>query len=517
MLFGSLLAGLLAFFAPAADGASGSAQDKCAALAGTHGDVIVHRATAIVPDREYSFETTSFYRPVPIAVPFCRVEGAIEGNIGFEVWLPETWNGRLLGAGVGGDAGVLNYTDMSLRLAQGFASVSADSGHRADQDHWMLDAKARTDYEHRAVHISAVAAKSLAQKFYGRPVDRSYFTGCSGGGRQALKEMQNYPGDYDGVIAGAPGPYMPLQSVRMLWFSLEQQRRPEAALTDADWSLYEAKVTATCDRNDGVADGIVENPATCEFDADTLQCRPGQTEGCIAAPRLAMLKSIVSPMPDAQGRRMDKGLFPGVRTRPGPPSPLLRAMWADGVHNDINWDEDTFDRTADLAAANRIMPELRADRTAIGPFISRGNKAILYQGWQDPSTNAAPTIDYYTALASANGGRTTLASSVRLFMVPGMYHCAGGPGVDLFGGSAHRPIASGADPSRDMLWALIRWVEQGRAPESFIGAKNPKGSPGFTRRLCPFPQVAQYDGQGPTSDAASYRCVEDPALARMFD
>lgn len=513
---GSFASLLLPFLALSGGGASAT-RDQCAHLSGRDADVVVESATMIAPDPKYVFETSSYYRPVPVSAPFCRVQGKIEGNIGFEVWLPRNWNGRLLGAGVGGDAGQINYTDMSLRLMQGFATVSTDSGHTTAQAHWMLDPKARTDYEHRAVHLSTVAAKSLASRFYGRPVDRAYFTGCSGGGRQALKEMQNYPGDYDGVLAGAPGPYMPLQSVRMLWFSLEQLRRPEAALRDEDWALYEAAVTHQCDTKDGVLDGIVENPAACRFDTGTLICKPGQHDGCIAAPRLAMLEAIASPMKDRAGNAMDAGLFPGVRTRPGPPSPLLRAMWADGVHNDVNWDQMTFDPVADLAAANRVMPELRADRTAIHPFIARGNKAIIYQGWQDPSTNAGPTIDYYTGLADANGGLAKLSGSVRLFMVPGMYHCSGGPGVDVFGGSGHKPLANGSDPSRDMLWALISWVEQGVAPQSMVGAKNPMGAPGFTRLLCPFPQIARYDGHGPRDHASSYTCIHDITLAGMLD
>ncbi|MDT8758435.1 tannase/feruloyl esterase family alpha/beta hydrolase [Sphingomonas psychrotolerans] len=483
----------------------------CTALIGTHPDgVRVTAATAIAPDPTWTPKTIGFYQAQPVRVPLCRVEGNIEGNIGFELWLPADWNGRLLGAGVGGDAGVFNYSDMSRRVAEGFATVTTDSGHKQGQPRWMADPKARVDYEHRAVHLTALAAKRLAGTFYGKPVDHSYYLGCSGGGRQALKEMQNYPGDYDGVVAGAPGPYMPLQSVRMMWFSLQQKRDPAGALRDEDWALYERRVTAKCDKLDGVADGVIENPMRCSFRAAELACNPGQTGDCLTPARLAMLERITAPMPDEAGRRMDGGLFPGVRTRPGPPSPLLRAMWADGVHDDADWDEDSFRRTGDLAAANRAMPELRADRTAIAPFLRRGGKAILYQGWADPSTNAGPTIDYYAALARANGGHARIARSVRLFMVPGMYHCSGGPGADGFGGSG-QPTAPG-DPERDVLWALIRWVEQGRAPDRLQATKFEKDAVRFTRALCPFPASARYDGRGPVADATSWRCKADPLL-----
>ena len=472
---------------------------------------MVRQATMIDPGSGWAPATDSFYKPLPVHVPLCRIEGTIEGTIGFELWLPVTWNGRLLGAGVGGDAGVFNYNDMSRRIGEGFATVTTDSGHKASQAHWMTDAKARVDYEHRAVHLTAEAAKALVAGFYGKPANRSYFLGCSGGGRQALKEMQDYPADYDGVIAGAPGPYMPLISVRMMWFSLAQKRNPAGALGDDDWALYEAASNRACDGNDGVRDGVVENPLACRFDPAVLLCKPGETKQCLSAPKLAMLKQIIAPMPDEHGRAMDKGLLPGVRTRPGPPSPLLRAMWADAVYRNPDWDEGSFQRTRDLVLVNKAMPELRADSTRIAPFIARGGKALLYQGWQDPSVIAGPTIDYYAALARANGGASRLSRSVRLFMVPGMYHCRGGPGADQFGGSAQ--ASAPGDASRDMLWSMIDWVERARPVDTLAAARVDGVKTVFTRALCPFPQSARYDGKGDPNVAASFRCVRDPVLA----
>lgn len=492
---------------------AGPGAASCSGLAGKRGDVVVTTATAVKPASDWRPDGAGqrSYRAKPVTTPFCRVEGVIEGNIGFELWLPLKWNGRLLGAGVGGDAGIFNYVDMSIRVAEGFATVTTDSGHKASQARWMADAKARVDYEHRAVHLTAQAAKRLSARFYGKVPDRAYFTGCSGGGRQALKQMQNYPGDYDGVIAGAPGPNMPLQSVRMMWFALQQKSTPVGALSDADWSLYESRATAACDAADGVRDGIVENPMACRFRTATLLCKPGQTDGCLTGPKLEMLDGIIAPMRDERGRAMDGGLFPGVRTRPGPPSPLLRAMWADAVYNKPDWDENTFRRTADLAAINRVMPELRTDKVRIAPFLQRGGKAIIYQGWADPSTNAGPTLDYYSRLVAANGGIDALDDSVRLFMVPGMYHCRGGPGADSFGASGQ--LAWANDPGRDMLWSLINWVEADKAPDRIVATKSADGVERFTRALCPFPKAARYDGKGDTNAVASYRCEFDPLLA----
>lgn len=505
-----LLPLLLPLIAAAASPQAGA----CAGLAGQAGQVVVERATAITPAPQWRLDSSGSYSATPVTAPLCRVEGKIEGNIGFELWLPLNWNGRLLGAGVGGDAGVYNYRDMALRVEQGFATVTTDSGHKASEARWMSRAQARTDYEHRATHLTALAAKALATRFYGQAPNRAYFLGCSGGGRQALKEMQNYPGDYDGVVAGAPGPYMPLQSVRMLWFALEQQKHPAGMLGDADWSLYESAVHKACDAQDGVADGVIQNPAACKFDTRRLLCKPGQHGQCLTAPQRAMLDQIIAPLRDERGKALDWGLFPGVRTRPGPPSPLLRAMWADAVYNNPDWDALTFRRTADLARVNALMPELRADRTAIQPFIAQGHKAIIYQGWQDPSTNAGPTLRYYAALAAANGGIAALDDAVRLFMVPGMYHCRGGPGADSFGGSGHVPAST--DPGRDVLWALIDWVERGQAPRQLVAAKPAGDGPGLTRLLCPFPQVARYDGTGPQDRAASFACTSDSLLAAML-
>lgn len=505
---------LLASAACAAWASPAAAQD-CAALEGRQsGSVAVTAATPIAASPGWAPQTDSFYKPLPITAAICRVAGTIEGTIGFELWLPAggSWNGRLLGAGVGGDAGVFNYNDMSRRIGEGFATVTTDSGHKASQAHWMMQAKARTDYEHRAVHLTALAAKRLVARYYGKPVERSYFLGCSGGGRQALKEMQVYPGDYDGVVAGAPGPNMPLISVRMMWLSLLQKHDPAGALSDADWGLYEKATIADCDGLDGVKDGVIENPRRCGFRTATLLCKPGQAADCLSAPKLAMLQRIVGAMPDELGRAMDKGLLAGVRTRPGPPSPLLRAMWGDAVYGDPTWNEDTFQRTRDLARVNRAMPQLRADSVAISPFLRRGGKAIIYQGWQDPSVIAGPTIDYYRRLAAANGGARKLADAVRLFMVPGMYHCRGGPGADQFGGSGQ--IAAPSDPSHDVLWSLIDWVEHGRVPERIVATRIVADRPRFTRALCAFPQSAVYDGKGDTDDARSFACRRDGLLAK---
>ncbi|WP_213004170.1 tannase/feruloyl esterase family alpha/beta hydrolase [Parahaliea maris] len=470
----------------------------------------------ITPADNWRPQEASSYEPVAINVSFCRVSGTIEGNIGLELWLPlrSQWNGRLLGTGVGGDAGVFNFTDMGQRLNEGFASFSTDSGHKRSGDpRWMADPKARQDYTHRAVHQATLAAKRLVRQFYGEAQQYSYFLGCSGGGRQGMKEMQTYPGDFDGIVSGGPAPYMPLQSVRMMWFALQQKQSPEAALTNEDWDLYETAATQHCDARDGVTDGVVENIAACDFDPAVLACSGGE-DACLSTAKLQMLQQIIRPMVDEQGQPMDRGLFSGVRTRQGPPSPLLRAMWADGVYDDPQWNEDGFQRTRDLALVNDAMPELRADSTYIDEYLEGGGKAIIYQGWSDPSTVAGLAIDYYRQLSATYGGVEALSDSVRLFLVPGMYHCRRGPGADQFGGSRHQTWPG--DGERDILWSMIHWVEQGVAPDHLVASKLDGEDTRFTRKICPFPQSAVYDGKADENAHQSFHCEDDPVLEVML-
>lgn len=304
---------------------------------------------------------------------------------------------------------------------------------------------------------------------------------------------------------------MPLISVRMMWSGLLQKAAPEAALREEDWALYEMAVTSQCDAQDGVADGIIENPLRCTPNLARLACQPGQVEGCLTAPRLAMLERLIAPMPDETGKPMDKGMLAGVRTRPGPPSPLLRAMWADAVYNDPDWNADGFRRTDDLAAVNRVMPELRADKTDIRGFVARGGKAIIYQGWQDPSVSAGPTVDYYKALSRANGGMISLSRNVRLMMVPGMYHCRGGPGADVFGGSTQ--AGAPGDPQRDILWSVINWVEKGVAPDSLEATRPARaGLSAVTRRLCAAPASARPIPGANHDSATGFECRTDVTL-----
>jgi feruloyl esterase len=436
---------------------------------------------------------------------YCRVGGLIEGTIRFEVWLPapDRWNGRLLGTGVGGSAGTLNYSGLADGVDRGFATASTDTGHTLAEKDWMLHSRAARNYADRGVHLMTLAAKAVIERFYGHAAGYAYFEGCSGGGREAMKEMEEYPKDYNGVLAGAPGVNMPLLSVRHMLVGLWQQHASDK-LTAADWQLVTDRVVATCDTLDGVKDGVLEDPRRCQVPWKSLLCGPGQSSGCLTASKLALMEKISGPIVSARGMVVDEGLLPGATARPGPPPPLLMQLFGQGVHHDLHWNANAFDPDRDLAAVYRRYPHFRADDTDLQPFKDAGGKAILYQGWMDPSVLPMSTVKYYEAVTQRMGGSPATDRFVRLFMVPGMLHCKGGSGCDRFGGEAGRVQD---DARHDALRALIRWVERGKPPNELVASRMKGSRVVRTRLLCPYPQEERYRDSGSTNSAGDFYCA----------
>lgn len=445
--------------------------------------------------------------------PVCRVQGVIEKEIGFELWLPEpvAWNGRFLGAGVGGQAGQVATAELARASARGYAAASTDTGHKANDRHWLLGDPARAaNYAERANHLLAVKAKQMTAGYFGRTPSKAVFIGCSGGGRQALTEVQRYPEDYDGVIAGAPGVNTPQMSARRMW-EMVQHSRYAGVMSEADWDFVVAAAVTQCDSLDGLRDGVIGDPSRCGFDPKRLTCRGGQSTRCLTPSQVAMTRRIYAPLHDEQGRKIDDGLLPGVRVQPAPapepftpgPAYLAVALFGDGVHRGPNWDARTFRIADDLPAIDRVM-NLHADDPDIDAFVRRGGKLILYQGWADPLVAPQPTLAYFGALRTRLGTKT-LAGAARLFMAPGMAHCRGGGVPDAFGGFGGD--APTPDSDHDLLSALERWLAQGVAPERIIASRLENGRVVQTRPLCAHPAQARYRGAGDPSDAASFACI----------
>ncbi|MES2262621.1 MAG: tannase/feruloyl esterase family alpha/beta hydrolase [Pseudomonadota bacterium] len=479
--------------------------DQCAGFAGRPAIDGVRLTHAEAVDGTLPWTDRSGKAMPAQGAPLCRVRGVIEQEIGFELWLPPAaaWNGKLLAAGVGGEAGTLNYADMARGVRRGYASASTDTGHRIEDQDWALGRPdRRANFAARANHLLAEKSRALIAAYYGAAARRAYFIGCSGGGREALKEVQAYPGDFDGVLAGGAGPDQLAVSMRLLWSQYVVGPRVSASMHSSDWRLVADAATQACDAADGVRDGVVENPAACRFDPAVLQCRPGQADGCLSDAQLDAVRTLYAPLKDESGRALDEGVLPGVPVTLTPRSAFAYSLFGKVVHGDANWDPATLNIARDHAAARAAWPDLPNDRADIGAFRARGGKLIYYHGWLDPWILAQLPVNYFRQVNRQLGDT---GDFFRLFMVPGMGHCHGGAGADQFGGAggADAPVQ---DAEHDMLSALEAWVERGQAPRRIVASRVEAGRTTRTHPLCPYPQQAVHRGLGDGSDANNFEC-----------
>ncbi|MBU0793596.1 MAG: tannase/feruloyl esterase family alpha/beta hydrolase [Alphaproteobacteria bacterium] len=491
--------------APAFAADAGSAfADRCAAARTLlPADVTLTTLEAVDPAPHWQSPTSpTSPNGEAVRLPFCRLAGMIDGDIGFELWLPRDWNQRMLGTGVGGEAGYYNYADMARGVEQGFAAASSDTGHRQGE-RWIDNARKSETYAHLAYHRLTQVSKAIIARFYGAPAAYAYFLGCSGGGRQGLREIQLYPGDYDGALIGAPGLDVPLLAARLLHVHLAQTQGDGVALTAADWSLVSKGAITRCDKDDGLADDIIADPRACGFRVEDLACKPGQSTDCLTPAKVATIANIVAPLTDSTGKTHDFGLLPGITARPGGLPPLPVQMFGH-ARGDAGWDAASFDLAADLAAARKTFATMDARSADMRAFAERGGKLILYHGWADASVQPLSTLDLFARMGAQPGqDRDDFA---RLYMVPGMLHCRGGAGTDRFGGSEDRSATG--QPESDMLAALIGWVERDVAPAT-IEARHRAADSTVTRSrpLCAWPQAAARQEDAAPDQTAGFRCV----------
>ncbi|MCW2367719.1 feruloyl esterase [Sphingobium sp. B7D2B] len=503
------LAGLLgsASAALAADEAPAFADRCAAARALLPANVTLTTLETVAPAPHWQSPTSpTSPKGEAVRADFCRLAGRIDGDIGFELWLPRDWNRRFLGTGVGGEAGYYNYADMARGVEQGFAAASSDTGHRQGE-RWIDDARKSETYAHLAYHRLTQVSKAIIDGFYGAPAAHAYFLGCSGGGRQGLRELQLYPGDYDGALIGAPGLDVPLLAARLLHVHLAQTQGDGVAVSAADWDLVSRRAIARCDRDDGAVDGIIDDPRSCAFRVEELACKPGQSKDCLAPAAVKTIANIVAPLTDNSGKTHDFGLLPGITARPGGLPPLPVQMFGHARHSagrgDAGWDPASFDLAADLAAARKSFATMDARSADMRTFAARGGKLILYHGWADASVQPLSTLDLFARMgAEAEQDRDAFA---RLYMVPGMQHCRGGAGTDRFGGSEDRSATG--KPESDLLAALVAWVEQGTTPGAiFARHADANGTVTAVRPLCAWPAQASRPKASDAGPAADLRC-----------
>jgi len=446
---------------------------------------------------------------------FCRVAATLkpssDSDIKVEVWLPsDGWNGKLQAVGNGGWAGVISYAAMATALRAGYATVSTDTGHSSPGGMFALGHPEKLiDYAYRSEHEMTVTAKAVVRAFFGNAPAKSYFNGCSTGGRQALVEATKYPDDFDGIIAGAAAnPKTHLDAWR-LWAATLAIGNDEARIPAEKHPMIHQAVLAQCDALDGVKDGLIENPARCHFDPAPIVCKgadPSTSSGspraesrgdsaeCLTPKQAAAAKALMGPAKTPAGREIFPGYAPGSELGwaflLGGKEPYSNPLedYKYVVFNDPDWDWRTFDLERDLAASEKATPGLlTAVSQDLSAFTKHGGKLLMYHGWTDQQIPPLSSVNYYRKVAPKSA-----QDSVRLFMVPGMNHCAGGEGPNTF----------------DMVSPLEQWVEHNQPPTRIVASHLTAGKVDRTRPLCAYPQVARYKGAGDINDAESFVCAK---------
>ena len=444
----------------------------------------------------------------------CRVRGTIDDEIRFELLLPlpDHWNGRFLMGGGGGYVGsvqnqAIQFAGPNSVLGRGFATVGTDTGHRGSgvDASWALDRPDReVNFGHRAVHVTAEVAKTIIRLYYGRDIEYSYFLGCSRGGGQGMMASQRYPDDFDGIVSGAPA--YDWTRLGALFLQTQQALYPDPmdlstpVITDEAARLLESAILEACDEIDGVKDGFMTNPLECDVD---LAAIPGLTDDQRRAAEVIYGGAYVGGQEvypgfpyggetDAAGwKRWITGGTGG-----GAGIPNLHYAFGTQMHKYIIFDDPEFDYAGfDFSnharwqeQTRRAAKLLNATDTDLSGFRTAGGKLILWTGWSDPAIPASGTIRYYEGVAAGDEGVDEL---VRMFMLPGVLHCAGGPGPDLV----------------DWIAAIQAWVEEDRAPERLVATKVNQGEVEMQRPVCAWPAQAVYNGSGDPKREESFECI----------
>lgn len=470
-------------------------------------------------------DLATLYKTLPA---FCRVvaeaKPTADSDIKVEVWLPASgWNGKLQGIGNGGFAGLIDEMQLGMALKHGYAATATDTGHAGSpiDAAWAMGHPEKiVDFGHRGIHEMTRVAKAVVQAYYAKAPQRSYFAGCSDGGREALMEAQRYPGDYDGILAGAPANNWTPLLTTAAYDTQALTMDAGSFIPPAKIATIASAVNTACDGLDGVRDGILNDPRQCHFDPATIQCKADDSDKCLTAAQVVTLKKLYAGTPDSAGHIVFPGYLPGAEegqggwglwiTGPAPAKSLMAAFgngfFSDFVYEKTDWDMKTFNVDGGLKAANeKTAQALNATDPDLKAFKARGGKLILYHGWNDPAISALNTVNYFESVIQTMGQKD-VDSFARLYMVPGMQHCGDGPGPDSFGQVGELKFD---DTTHSVDAALEKWVEKGKAPDAIIASRfegQERTNAKMTRPLCPYPQAAKYKGTGDTNDAGNFVC-----------
>lgn len=462
-----------------------------------------------------------------------------DSEITIQLWLPSpsAWNGKYLQRGNGGWAGFISPTTLAGPLLRGYAVSATDDGHHIEgmmpDASWAIGHPEKLiDFGYRALHETATHSKAILEAYYTKPAAKAYFQGCSDGGREALMEAERFPEDFDGIIAGAPANHWTHHLTGFVWNEIALDAKPESKISVSQLAAIQKSSLAACDALDGVKDGLIDDPRQCHFDPSVLLCKGAPGADCLTQPQIdALAKIYAGPKSPTTGEPIYPGYEPGTEADPagwivwivGPiQSAFGNTFYGQAVFENPHWDWHSIDFDRDLRLAdektasilNSYNPDLRS-------FRDHGGKLIQYHGWGDAAIAPRDSIAFYEKVDAflkrypdpRSTGAADIQSFYRLFMVPGLQHCAGGSGPvnfgnDDFAASSGLPV----DADHDILLALDRWVNQGVAPDKLIGSgklpagTKPEGVP-LTRPLCAYPAVAHYTGSGDTNSAENFACV----------
>jgi feruloyl esterase len=434
---------------------------------------------------------------------FCRVSVQLrpsaDSDIGAEIWLPISgWNGKFLAVGSGGWGGSIAYDDMAEALRRGYATSATDDGHTGRGASFIAGHPEKfIDFAYRAERGMILEAKRLIKGFYGRDARYSYWNGCSGGGREGLLQAYRYPDEFDGIIAGDPADMR--RNAWALWLAVQTFKEPEAVIPPEKYPAIHRAVLEACDATDGLKDGLIDDPASCHVDFKSLQCAAADGPDCLTPRQVQTAQTITSPA-TAAGQVVFPRLEPGTELRwnrlAGGPNPadIFVDQFRYVVYQDPGWDWHSFDLERDSQRANAADKDIDELDPHLAAFAKHGGKLLIYHGWADQQVAPGSTIEFYNSALKLSADSVPSQNWIRLFMAPGMGHCSGGEGPDTF----------------DKISVLERWVEKGEAPARIVAAHSTAGKVDRTRPLCPYPQVARYNGAGSIDEASNFTCRTPP-------
>jgi pimeloyl-ACP methyl ester carboxylesterase len=444
---------------------------------------------------------------------FCRVALTVAPAINIEVWLPTTtWNERYQGVGGGGYAGSISYGAMAAALRAGYATASTDTGHVGGSGTFALNADGTLnwglidDFARRSLHEMVLKAKALINAHYGAAPKYSYWTGCSTGGRQGLMAVQRFPQEYDGLVIAAPAINWERFIAAEIWPQIVMHQALGAPIASAKLNAVNTEAVAACDKADGVEDGVINDPRKCDWDP--------ASSTVLTAAEAAVVRKIWNGPTTKTGKRLWFGLEPGtsfgglagsnVNTGAAAPFPIAVTHLAYWINQNPAFDWRTVTEAGFeqhfRTAIQKFNDVIGTDDDNLQAFRKRGGKILMWHGESDQLIFPRGTVNYYERVLSGNGGRKHVDDFMRLFMAPGVAHCAGGAGP--------QPVGT--------LEAVVDWVEKGIAPDRVMASRTLPGGGVRTRPLCAYPKAAEWTGSGSTDDAANFACVDGQHEADDF-